>query len=51
MRYITQLESIKMALDRKRRLRKIYKWRNNLSHTHQPAHRDSWKLKYLEMFR
>lgn len=47
MRYLTLVESVRLALDRKRRMRLIYKWRHGLPHTHQPRHRDRGKLQFL----
>lgn len=43
-------DSIRRALERKRRLRLIYKWRHGLAHTHQPTRRDRGKLQRLALY-
>jgi hypothetical protein len=47
MRYQESREDPSAALDRKRRMRLLYKWRHGLEHTHQPHHRDRGKLRLL----
>ena len=48
--YVSIDEGIRRALDRKRRLRWLYKWRHGLPHTAQPANRDRFKIETLEFF-
>lgn len=50
MNYLTQEQWIRLTLNRKRRLRWIYKWRHGLKRRHQPAHGDRAKLRRLELY-